>query len=112
MPQNGHLNGSQAGGPKSGFWAPRMEFPGFPGFGLCRGRRGWGVKMHPNSRSPKAGHNRAGRSDFRDQRFEPDAGKMRKVPLTSEKQGSEEIPQSGRCGHENAENEENAADWL
>ena len=40
------------------------------------------------SRSPKAGHNKAGRSDFRNQRFEPDAGKMwkmRKVPLTPEK---------------------------
>ena len=37
------------------------------------------------SRSPKAGHNKAGRSDFRNQRFEPDTGKMRKmrkVPLT------------------------------
>ena len=53
--------------------------------------------------SPKAGHNKAGRSDFGNQRFEPDAGKMRKmrkVPLTPEKQGYEEIPQS--------ENEENA----
>ena len=54
------------------------------------------------SRSPKAGHNKAGRSDFRNQRFEPDTGKMRKmrkVPLTPEKQGSEEIPPS-----KNAEN--------
>ena len=46
---------------------------------------------------------------------------MRKVPLTPEKQGSEETPQSknaekkenaAKCGHENAENAENAADWL
>ena len=46
------------------------------------------------SRSPKAGHNKAGRSDFRNQRFDPD---------TAEKQGSEEIPQA-----KNAENAENA----
>ena len=54
------------------------------------------------SQSPKAGHNQAGRSDFRNQRFKPDTGKMwkmRKVPLTQEKQGSEEIPLS-----KNAEN--------
>ena len=56
-----------------------------------------------NSRSPKAGHPKAGRSDFRNQRFETDTGKMRKVPLTPEKQGSGEIPQS-----KNAENAENA----
>ena len=31
------------------------------------------------SRSPKAGHPKAGRSDFRNQRFEPDTGKMRKM---------------------------------
>ena len=39
-------------------------------------------------RSPKAGHNKAGWSDFRNQRFEPDTAKMwkiRKVPLTAEK---------------------------
>ena len=50
----------------------------------------------------KAGHNKAGRSDFRNQRIEPDTGKMRKmrkVPLALEKQGSEEIPVG-----ENAEN--------
>ena len=76
------------------------------------------------SRSPKAGHPKAGRSDFRNQRFETDTGKMRKmrkVPLTPEKQGSEEIPQSknaenaekcGKCRPENAENAENADDWL
>ena len=47
------------------------------------------------SRSSKAGHNKAGRSDLPNQRFKPDTGKMRKmrkVPLTPEKQGSEEIP--------------------
>ena len=58
------------------------------------------------SRSPKAGHPKAGRSDFRNQRFETDTEKtrkMRKVPLTPEKQGSEEIPKS-----KNAENAENA----
>ena len=62
------------------------------------------------SRSPKAGHPKAGRSDFRNQRFETDTGKtrkMRKVPLTPEKQGSEEIPKSNY-----AENAENADDWL
>ena len=61
------------------------------------------------SRSPKAGHNKAGRSDFRNQRFEADTGKMRKmrkVPLTPEKQGSEEIPPSKNA--KNAENAENA----
>ena len=58
------------------------------------------------SPSPKAGHNKAGRSDFQNWRFEPDTGKMRKmrnVPLTPEKQWSEEIPQS-----KNAENAANA----
>ena len=61
------------------------------------------------SRSPKAGHIKAGRSDLRNQRFESDTRKMwkmRKVPLTPEKQGSEEIPQSKNA--ENAENTENA----
>ena len=68
--------------------------------------------------TPKAGHPKAGRSDFRNQRFETDTEKtrkMRKVPLTPEKQGSEEIRKSGKrgkCGHENAENAENADDWL
>ena len=41
--------------------------------------------------------------------------KMRKVALTQEKQGSEEIPKRGKrgnCGNENAENAENTADWL
>ena len=61
----------------------------------------------PCSRSPKAGHNKAGRSDVRNQRFEPDTGKMQKmreVPLTLEKLGSEEISQNkkrgkrGKCG--------------
>ena len=66
-----------------------------------------------HSLSPKAGHNKAGRSDFRTQRFEPDTAKMRKMrkaPLTLKKQGSEETPQSKTA--ENAENAENAADWL
>ena len=50
--------------------------------------------------------NKAGRSDFRNQRFKPDTGKMRKMrtaPLTLQKQGSEETPQS-----QSAENAENA----
>ena len=61
------------------------------------------------SLSPKAGHNKAGRSDFRNQRFEPDTAKMRKMrkaPLTLQKQGFEETPQSKSA--ENAENAENA----
>ena len=58
-----------------------------------------GLKQPVLSRSPKAGHPKAGRSDFRNQRFETDTRKMRKVLLTQEKQGSEEIPQS-----KNAEN--------
>ena len=60
------------------------------------------------SRSPEASHPKADRSDFRNQRFETDTGKkrkMQKVPLTPEKQGSdsEEIPKS-----KNAESAENA----
>ena len=42
------------------------------------------------SRSPKAGHPKAGRSDFRNQRFETDTEKtrkMRKVPLTQKNKG-------------------------
>ena len=31
------------------------------------------------SQSPKAGHPKAGRSDFRNQRFKPDTGKMRRM---------------------------------
>ena len=75
------------------FWKPPLsECQGFPD------------NPYPLiSRSPKAGHPKAGCwSDFRNQRFETDTGKMRKmrkVPLTPEKQGSEEIPQS-----KNAEN--------
>ena len=40
MPENGHLNGPQAGGGKGYFWTLKMEFPRFPDFGLCRGRGG------------------------------------------------------------------------
>ena len=57
------------------------------------------------SLSPKAGHNKAGRLDFWNQRFESDTAKMwkmRKAPFTLQKQGFEEIPQSK--GAENAEN--------
>ena len=56
------------------------------------------------SRLPLAGHNKASRTDFRNQRFEPDTGKMRKmqkVPLAPERQGLRRSPQS-----ENAENVE------
>ena len=59
------------------------------------------VAPHPCSRSPKTGHPKAGRSDFRNQRFETDTGKtrkMRKVSLTHEKQGSEEIPKRKNQG--------------
>ena len=55
-----------------------------------------------SSQSPKAGHIKAGQSDFRSQRLKPDTGKtrkMRKVSLTTEKYGLEEIQRS-----ENAEN--------
>ena len=57
-------------------------------------------------------NNKAGRSDFRNQRFEPDTGKMRKirtVPLTPEKQGSEEMPQSANTKH--AENADTKTTW-
>ena len=40
MPKNGLLNGSQEGGEKGYFWTLKMGFPGFPDFGLCRGRGG------------------------------------------------------------------------
>ena len=40
MPENGHLNGSQERGEKGHFWTLKMEFPGFPDFGLCRGQGG------------------------------------------------------------------------
>ena len=68
---------------------------------------------------PKAGHNKAGRSDFRKQRLEPDTGTMQEraeglsqprkktrvwVGSTEPKRGK-----GGKCGHENAEN---ARDWL
>ena len=49
--------------------------------------------------SPEAWHNKAGRSDFRNQRFKPDTRKMRKALSSYTKQGSEEAPQS-----ENTEN--------
>ena len=39
MPENGHLNGPKKG-VKGAFWTLKMGFPGFPGFGLCRGRGG------------------------------------------------------------------------
>ena len=62
------------------------------------------------SQSPNSGHNKAGRSDFRNQRFEPGTGKtrkMRKVPLTPEK-GSEETLSSEEtqegCGGLGGEN--------
>ena len=40
MPRNGGLNGSHAGGQKGYSWTLKMEFPGFPDFGLCKGRAG------------------------------------------------------------------------
>ena len=48
------------------------------------------IPLKESSRSPKAGHPKAGRSDFRNQRFETDTGKtrkMRKVSLTPENKG-------------------------
>ena len=68
--------------------------------------------LHPHlrqpknrSQSPKAGHDKADRSDSRNRRLEvwrPKMRKMRKVPLIPEEEGSEDVPQS-----ENAENAEN-----
>ena len=40
MPENGRLNGSQERGEKGYVWTLKMEFSGFPDFGLCRGRGG------------------------------------------------------------------------
>ena len=54
------------------------------------------------AQSHKASHIKAGRSDFRNQRFERDTGKM-EVLFTPDKQVSEELPQT-----KNAENAENA----
>ena len=63
------------------------------------------------SRSPKAGHNKAGRSDFIEiSDSNPIRGKCRKCRKSLSppgKQGSEEISQSKKA--ENAENAENAA---
>ena len=81
--------------------SPKRKFLGR----ICSGHQGV-VRADIPAQSPKAGHNKAGRSDFRNQRFKPDTGKtrkMRKVPLTPAKQGSDETPQS-----KNAENAENA----
>ena len=64
------------------------------------------AKKHEN-RTPchlRTGHNKADQSDFRNQQFEPDTGKMwkmRKVSFTPETTRSEEIPQL-----KNAENVE------
>ena len=79
----------------------------------CVGPGYWAI-LHTGivTRSPKAGHPKAGRSDFRNQRLQPDTGKilnMHTVPGIPEekerttKQGSDEIPQS-----ENTEDAENA----
>ena len=78
------------------------------------------VLLPPPSQSPKAGHNKAGRSDFRNQRFEPDTGKMRKMqkalssdhPTKTRVRGDSterKCGKRGKCGYENAEN---ADDWL
>ena len=63
--------------------------------GLCGWIALWGqaspVGAENVSLSPKAGHNKAGRSDFRNQRFEPDTAKMRKMrkaPLTLQKKSA------------------------
>ena len=41
MPEHGHLNGSDAEGRKRVFLdSENGKFPGFPDFGLCRGRGG------------------------------------------------------------------------
>ena len=69
------------------------------------------------SLSPKVGHNKASRSDFLNQRFEPDRENAENAegPFHLTKQGSEETPQRGKrgkYGHENVENAENASDWL
>ena len=44
MPEKGNLNGSQDGGEKGYFGTPKMEFPSFPDFGICRWRGGSQVK--------------------------------------------------------------------
>ena len=83
------------------------DTPGIDGSGL-------------KSLSPKAGHNKAGRSDFRNQRFEPDMAKMRKMrkaPLTLQNKGFRRLTEKkrgkrGNCGKCGRKNAENAADWL
>ena len=53
------------------------------------------------SLSPKAGYNKASRSDFRSQRFESDTGRMQKMRNKGLRRCSKK---RGKCGHENAEN--------
>ena len=58
------------------------------------------------SLSPKASHPKAGRSDFRNQQFEPDAGKTRKmwkVPLTQKNKGVRRFHGAKTWNAENAD---------
>ena len=74
-----------------------------------------GPSLLRDSRSPKAGHNKAGRSDFEISDSDPIAkcGKCGS-PLSPQKRRFHRAKtrKHGKCGHESAENAENAADWL
>ena len=85
--------------------------------------RDWSEYVNVISQSPKAGHPKAGRSDFRNQRFKADTGEMRKMRTSfppQENKGLRRLRRTkrgkhgkcGKCGRESAENAENADDWL
>ena len=60
-----------------------------------------------------AGHPKASRSDFQNQRFKPDTGEMRKMRTSLPSQEDKGLRRLHRNeSAENAENAENADDWL
>ena len=73
-------------------WSPPMSFPMSARLDQVKNSQGQQLQgEYPSevsafsSQSPKTGHNKAGQSDFQNQRFEPDTGnirKMLKVPPT------------------------------
>ena len=79
-------------------------------------RRGWGGGV-PGVRVKLA---KAGQSDFLNPRFKPETGKMRKMRKAlspCKNKGLRRLRavkkwKTQKCGHENAENAADAADWL
>ena len=87
------------------------------------------LTVQSNQRQRADNEIKFGQSDFQNQRFEPDAKRMWKVPLTPEKDGVEESPRSknvwktrkmwkmrrarrGKRGQQHAEHQEYETDWL